>query len=114
VAGLKEAGVEVIHAHGQLSGNRQVTLAHADGHKGSLSVRHAVVLVTGTRPAIPDIPGLANAQPWTNRDLSVMTRTATRAGRRRRCRRRGIRDHPGWIGLRRHIIGARKRPTAKL
>ena len=57
VAGLKQAGIEVIHAHGRLSGERQVALAHADGHEDSLSVRHAVVLVTGTRPAIPDIPG---------------------------------------------------------
>ena len=79
VAGLKAAGVEVIHAHGRLSGERRVTVAHADGHEDSLSVRHAVVLVTGTRPAIPDIPGLADVQPWTNRDLSVMTHVPPRA-----------------------------------
>lgn len=78
VAGLKQAGVEVIHAHGQLSGKRQVTLRHADGHEDSLQVRHAVVLVTGTRPAIPDIAGLADVQPWTNRDLSVMTHVPPR------------------------------------
>src|SRR5271167_4320212 len=54
VAGLKQAGVEVIHARGRLSGERRVTLAHADGHEDSLQARHAVVLVTGTRPAIPD------------------------------------------------------------
>ena len=78
VAGLKQAGLEVIHAHGQLSGERQVTLRHADGHEDSLQARHAVVLVTGTRPAIPDIPGLADAQPWTNRDLSVMTHVPPR------------------------------------
>jgi pyruvate/2-oxoglutarate dehydrogenase complex dihydrolipoamide dehydrogenase (E3) component len=79
VAGLQQAGIEVIHAHGRLSGERQVTLAHPDGHKDSLSVRHAVVLVTGTRPAIPDIPGLADVQPWTNRDLAVMTHVPPRA-----------------------------------
>jgi pyruvate/2-oxoglutarate dehydrogenase complex dihydrolipoamide dehydrogenase (E3) component len=79
VAGLQKAGVQVFHAHGRLSGQRQVTLLHADGHEDSLSVRHAVVLATGTRPAIPDIPGLADAQPWTNRDLSVMTRVPPRA-----------------------------------
>jgi pyruvate/2-oxoglutarate dehydrogenase complex dihydrolipoamide dehydrogenase (E3) component len=78
VAGLKGAGLEVIHAHGQLSGARQVTLRHADGHEESLQARHAVVLVTGTRPAIPDVPGLADAQPWTNRDLSVMTHVPPR------------------------------------
>ena len=78
VAGLKQAGLEVLHARGRLSGERRVTLRHADGHEDSLSVRHAVVLVTGTRPAIPDIPGLADVQPWTNRDLSVMTHVPPR------------------------------------
>jgi pyruvate/2-oxoglutarate dehydrogenase complex dihydrolipoamide dehydrogenase (E3) component len=78
VAGLRQAGLEVIHAHGQLSGERQVTLRHTDGHADSLRAMHAVVLVTGTRPAIPDIPGLADVQPWTNRDLSVMTHVPPR------------------------------------
>jgi pyruvate/2-oxoglutarate dehydrogenase complex dihydrolipoamide dehydrogenase (E3) component len=78
VAGLQRAGVEVIHAHGLLSGQRQVTVVHPDGRADSLRVRHAVVLVTGTRPAIPDIPGLADAAPWTNRDLSVMTQIPPR------------------------------------
>ncbi|MBU3061938.1 NAD(P)/FAD-dependent oxidoreductase [Nocardia sp. NEAU-G5] len=78
VAAFKQAGIEVIHAHGRLSGERQVTLTYADGHEDSLHARHAVVLVTGTRPAIPDIPGLASVQPWTNRDLSVMTHVPPR------------------------------------
>jgi pyruvate/2-oxoglutarate dehydrogenase complex dihydrolipoamide dehydrogenase (E3) component len=60
VADLKQVGIEVIHTHGRLSGEREVTLVHPDGHEDSLSVRHAVVLATGTRPAIPDIPGLAD------------------------------------------------------
>ncbi len=29
----------------------------------------AVILATGTSPAIPPIPGLADAKPWTNRDI---------------------------------------------
>ena len=31
--------------------------------------RRAVVLATGTSPALPPIPGLAEATPWTNRDI---------------------------------------------
>lgn len=31
--------------------------------------RRGVVLATGTSPAIPPVPGLADAQPWTNRDV---------------------------------------------
>ena len=31
--------------------------------------RLGVVIATGTSPAIPPIPGLADAKPWTNRDI---------------------------------------------
>jgi pyruvate/2-oxoglutarate dehydrogenase complex dihydrolipoamide dehydrogenase (E3) component len=31
--------------------------------------RHAVVIATGTSPAIPPVPGLAEARPWTNREI---------------------------------------------
>ena len=31
--------------------------------------RRGVVLATGTSPALPPIPGLADAKPWTNRDV---------------------------------------------
>ncbi len=31
--------------------------------------RRGVVLATGTSPALPPIPGLADAAPWTNRDI---------------------------------------------
>ena len=31
--------------------------------------RRGVVLATGTSPALPPIPGLADASPWTNRDI---------------------------------------------
>ncbi|MGX9788821.1 dihydrolipoyl dehydrogenase family protein [Mycobacterium sp. MMS18-G62] len=78
VSKLTQAGVEVIHAHARLSGPRKVALVHSDGRQESLRVNHAVVLATGTRPAIPDIPGLVDVQPWTNRDLSVMTHVPPR------------------------------------
>jgi pyruvate/2-oxoglutarate dehydrogenase complex dihydrolipoamide dehydrogenase (E3) component len=31
--------------------------------------RHAVVIATGTSPALPPVSGLAEARPWTNRDI---------------------------------------------
>src|SRR5262249_59978209 len=34
---------------------------------------------TGTRPDVPEIPGLAQARPWTNRDLTTMTQVPPRA-----------------------------------
>ena len=78
-AALQHDGFAVIHAHGRLSGEREVTVTHRDGREEPISARHAVVLATGTRPAIPDVPGLADARPWTNRDLATMTRLPPRA-----------------------------------
>ncbi|NVN49309.1 NAD(P)/FAD-dependent oxidoreductase [Mycolicibacterium hippocampi] len=78
-AALQHDGFAVIHAHGRLSGEREVTVTHRDGREEPISARHAVVLATGTRPAIPDVPGLADARPWTNRDLATMTRVPPRA-----------------------------------
>ncbi len=78
-AALQHDGLAVIHAHGRLSGEREVTVTHRDGRDESISARHAVVLATGTRPAIPGVPGLADARPWTNRDLATMTRVPPRA-----------------------------------
>jgi pyruvate/2-oxoglutarate dehydrogenase complex dihydrolipoamide dehydrogenase (E3) component len=36
-----------------------------------LEARHAVVLATGSTAAIPPIPGLREAQPWTNREATT-------------------------------------------
>jgi dihydrolipoamide dehydrogenase len=39
-----------------------------DGGTTVLEARHAVVIATGTSAAVPPIPGLAEAQPWTSRE----------------------------------------------
>src|SRR5690606_12827297 len=39
---------------------------------------HAVVVATGSVPRIPDIPGLAEARPWTSREATAMTQTPGR------------------------------------
>lgn len=80
-ASLRQAGVAVFHGFGRLSGERTVRVAYARGDTTEvvLSARHAVVLATGTRPNVPEIPGLAQARPWTNRDLTTLTRVPRRA-----------------------------------
>ncbi|HEX4213777.1 MAG TPA: NAD(P)/FAD-dependent oxidoreductase [Candidatus Dormibacteraeota bacterium] len=52
-----------VRGHGRLSGERQVTVGDRvfDASVG-------VVLNTGTRPAVPPIPGLADVPYWTNRE----------------------------------------------
>jgi pyruvate/2-oxoglutarate dehydrogenase complex dihydrolipoamide dehydrogenase (E3) component len=78
-ASLRQAGVAVFHGFGRLSGQRTVRVAYADDTEDILTARHAVVVATGTRPTVPEIPGLAQARPWTNRDLTTMTQVPPRA-----------------------------------
>jgi pyruvate/2-oxoglutarate dehydrogenase complex dihydrolipoamide dehydrogenase (E3) component len=80
-ASLRQAGIAVFHGFGRLSGERTVRVAYAwgDTTEATLTARHAVVLSTGTRPNVPEIPGLAQARPWTNRDLTTMTHVPPRA-----------------------------------
>ena len=79
VASLRQAGVAVFHGFGRLSGERTVRVSHAHNTEAVLTARHAVVVATGTRPNVPEIDGLAQARPWTNRDLTTMTQVPTRA-----------------------------------
>src|SRR3954469_1910644 len=78
VSSLGQAGVAVFHGFGRLSGPRTVRVAYADDTEAVLTARHAVVVATGTRPNVPNIPGLARARPWTNRDLATMTQVPPR------------------------------------
>lgn len=59
---LEQRGVTVLRGHARLAGERRIEL------NGSLiEARRAVVLATGSEAALPPIPGLAEAKPWTNR-----------------------------------------------
>jgi pyruvate/2-oxoglutarate dehydrogenase complex dihydrolipoamide dehydrogenase (E3) component len=60
-------GATLVRGHGRLDGPRRVTVAAANGESSVLVARHAVVICTGSRAAVPDIPGIAEANPWTNR-----------------------------------------------
>ena len=44
-----------------------------DGQLTHLTARHAVVVATGSDPALPDVPGLAEAAPWTPREATSAT-----------------------------------------
>lgn len=78
VAGMTEAGIDVVHGRGRLDGQRSVVVDLPDGGERRLHAEHAVVLATGTRPFVPDVHGLRSAAPWTNRDLATMTRVPAR------------------------------------
>jgi dihydrolipoamide dehydrogenase len=63
--------VEVVRGRGRLAGARTVALEGPDGSVRQLHARRAVVVATGTSAAIPPVAGLAEAEPWTNRDATA-------------------------------------------
>lgn len=67
---LDTTKIDLVRGHGRLAGPRRVTVTATDGTVVELSARHAVVLATGTRAAMPPIPGLAEAEPWTSREAT--------------------------------------------
>ncbi|MFC4375681.1 dihydrolipoyl dehydrogenase family protein [Nocardia halotolerans] len=68
----ESAHIEPIRGTGRLAGERLVEVDTGDGTR-LLRARHAVVLATGTTAAIPDVPGLRAALPWTSRDATNLT-----------------------------------------
>jgi len=62
---LEERGVLLFRGHGHLAGERVVHVGDVE-----LRARRAVVVAVGTAPTIPPIEGLADADPWTNRDAT--------------------------------------------
>ena len=52
-----------MRGHGRITGERTVQVGDE-----TLTARRAVVIATGTEAAIPPIPGLREARPWTNRE----------------------------------------------
>ncbi|MEV7394110.1 NAD(P)/FAD-dependent oxidoreductase [Streptomyces sp. NPDC091215] len=64
---VKSIGADLFRGQGRLDGPRRVTVTRDDGARQTLVARHAVAVATGSRPVLPDIPGMAEAHPWTNR-----------------------------------------------
>ncbi|MEU1597185.1 NAD(P)/FAD-dependent oxidoreductase [Streptomyces sp. NPDC005708] len=64
---VKSMGADLFRGQGRLDGPRRVTVTRDDGARHALTARHAVAVATGSRPVLPDIPGMDEARPWTNR-----------------------------------------------
>jgi pyruvate/2-oxoglutarate dehydrogenase complex dihydrolipoamide dehydrogenase (E3) component len=63
-------GATLVRGHGRLDGPGRVAVTSAGGEVTVLAARHAVVICTGSRAALPDLPGIAEARPWTNRNAT--------------------------------------------
>jgi pyruvate/2-oxoglutarate dehydrogenase complex dihydrolipoamide dehydrogenase (E3) component len=74
---LQQADTDLLRGQGRLAGERRVVVTNKEGVQTNLTARHAVVVCTGSQAAIPDVPGLAEARPWTNRE-AVSARTVPR------------------------------------
>jgi len=75
---LDSVGVDLIRGAAGLAGEKAVEVTAADGTVTRYEVSRAVVVATGTRAAMPPIPGLSEVETWDNRDVT----TAKEAPRR--------------------------------
>ncbi|MCQ4211251.1 MULTISPECIES: dihydrolipoyl dehydrogenase family protein [Streptomyces] len=78
VGWIESIGVDLYRGHGRLAGPRAVTVTADDGTVTTLTARHAVAVCTGTRAALPGLPGLADVAPWTSREATSAERAPGR------------------------------------
>ncbi|MBO1751671.1 NAD(P)/FAD-dependent oxidoreductase [Actinotalea sp. BY-33] len=67
---LESTGIDLVRGHARLTGPRTVEVHH-EGQATTITARCAVVVATGSEPVTPEIPGLAEAQPWTSREATA-------------------------------------------
>jgi pyruvate/2-oxoglutarate dehydrogenase complex dihydrolipoamide dehydrogenase (E3) component len=67
---LAGKSIALVRGRGRLGGDRVVEVEAGDGSTSTLRARRAVVLATGTGPAIPPIDGLRDLSPWDNRAVT--------------------------------------------
>ncbi len=60
-AWLARKGIDLVRGSARLVGEREVAVGER-----VLRARRAVIVSTGSAAAVPDIPGLRDARPWTN------------------------------------------------
>jgi pyruvate/2-oxoglutarate dehydrogenase complex dihydrolipoamide dehydrogenase (E3) component len=78
VSWVQSVPAAFVRGEGRLAGPLRVEVATPEGDGRMLEARHAVVLATGTDPVIPDLPGLEEAHPWTNREATSVTHVPRR------------------------------------
>jgi pyruvate/2-oxoglutarate dehydrogenase complex dihydrolipoamide dehydrogenase (E3) component len=64
---IEERSIELVRGQGLLAGEREIRVGEE-----LLRARKAVILAPGTGAAIPPIPGLREASPWTNREVTTV------------------------------------------
>ena len=75
---VQDVPAAFVRGEGRLAGPSRVEVTMPDGGIRVLAARHAVVLATGSDPVVPDVPGLEQARPWTNREATSVTQVPRR------------------------------------
>ncbi|WP_329126527.1 dihydrolipoyl dehydrogenase family protein [Streptomyces sp. NBC_01465] len=70
VGWLDSIGADLYRGHGRLYGTKKIAVTSPDGEHHVLAARHAVVVATGSRAVLPDLPGLDDVRPWTSREAT--------------------------------------------
>ena len=73
VAWIDSTPIELIRGKAHFTGERALTVETPDGSTVELVAKHAVAVSTGSVPLLPDIPGLAEIDPWTSHDATSAT-----------------------------------------
>ena len=63
---LDNKGIKLFRGQGRLDGERRLRVGD-----DVLTASKAIVIATGSSPAIPPIDGLREAEPWTNREITT-------------------------------------------
>ncbi|MGQ4387672.1 dihydrolipoyl dehydrogenase family protein [Streptomyces sp. SAS_270] len=75
---IKSAGIDLLRGHGRLAGEREVSVETPEGDIVRLRARHAVAVCTGSRAALPPLPGIEHLRPWTSREATSAQRPPRR------------------------------------
>jgi dihydrolipoamide dehydrogenase len=67
---VQGAGIDLVRGHARFTGVKEVTVTRDDGDTTVLTAKHAVAVSVGSDGMLPDVPGLAEANPWTSRDAT--------------------------------------------
>ncbi|GAB4100899.1 NAD(P)/FAD-dependent oxidoreductase [Sinomonas halotolerans] len=65
-----QAGITLVRGRARLSGSRGIVVTTAEGASSNLTARTAVVLATGSVPALPKLAGLPDVSFWTTADAT--------------------------------------------
>jgi dihydrolipoamide dehydrogenase len=63
---LQQRSITLVRGSGRLDGKRRVRVGD-----DVLEAREAVIVAVGSTAAMPPIPGLADVEPWTNREITT-------------------------------------------